>query len=79
MKKLALLAILAGTLSTGPVSAQSSEPTYKADPDVYKLIFEDVNFRVIVGTRKPGQKDKAHAAPGGRNRVQRERLQEPAL
>jgi len=63
MKKIASMAIVAGTLWTGSVSAQSSEPTYKADPDVYKLIFEDANFRVIVGTRKPGQKDRAHAHP----------------
>jgi hypothetical protein len=63
MKKFALLALLAGTISTGPALAQNSEPTYKADPDVYKVIFEDANFRVIVGTRKAGAKDKPHAHP----------------
>ena len=36
---------------------------YKADPDVYKVIFENADFRVIVGTRKAGQKDKPHAHP----------------
>jgi hypothetical protein len=27
--------------------AQTAPPTYQADPDVYKIIFEDQNFRVI--------------------------------
>jgi hypothetical protein len=40
--------------------AQTAEPTYKGDPSVYKLIFEDANFRVIEGTRGPGVKDKPH-------------------
>ena len=43
--------------------AQAVEPTFKADPNVYKVIFEDANFRVIEGTRKAGVKDKAHAHP----------------
>ncbi|MEP6838415.1 MAG: hypothetical protein ABJA75_10195, partial [Bradyrhizobium sp.] len=30
--------------------AQSAPPTCQADPSVYKLIFEDQNFRVIAGT-----------------------------
>jgi hypothetical protein len=64
MKKLALLALAAGTISTSIVWAQNSAPpSYKGDPDVYKVIFEDANFRVIVGTRKAGQKDKAHSHP----------------
>jgi hypothetical protein len=63
MKKLALLAFVAGTISVSPALAQNSEPSYRADTDVYKVIFEDANFRVIVGTRKAGQKDKPHAHP----------------
>jgi hypothetical protein len=43
--------------------AQSAEPTFKGDPSVYKLIFEDANFRVIEGTRAPGVKDKPHGHP----------------
>ena len=43
--------------------AQSAEPTYKGDPSVYKLIFEDANFRVIEATRAPGVKDKPHGHP----------------
>jgi hypothetical protein len=46
----------------GGASAQSpSEPSYKADPSVYKVIFEDANFRVIQGVRKKGVKDKPHS------------------
>ena len=43
--------------------AQSAEASYKADPDVYKVIFEDANFRVIAVDRKKGVKDKLHAHP----------------
>ena len=63
MKRFALLALVAGALSAGSAFAQNSEPSYKGDPDVYKVLFEDSNFRVIVGTRKAGQKDKPHAHP----------------
>jgi oxalate decarboxylase/phosphoglucose isomerase-like protein (cupin superfamily) len=44
-------------------TAQTAEPTYKGDPSVYKLLFEDANFRVIEATRKPGVHDKAHSHP----------------
>jgi hypothetical protein len=54
--------ILLSAGSSG-VSAQASEPSYKADPDVYKVIFEDANFRVIQGVRKAGVKDKPHSHP----------------
>jgi hypothetical protein len=47
------------------VSAQTVEPSYKADPDVYKVIFEDTNFRVVEVNRKAGVKDKAHSHPTG--------------
>jgi hypothetical protein len=44
-------------------NAQTVEPSYKADPSVYKLIFEDANFRVIAIDRKKGVKDKMHSHP----------------
>ena len=43
--------------------AQSAPPTYEADPSVYKLIFEDPNFRVITATWAPGVTDKPHSHP----------------
>ena len=43
--------------------AQNAPPSYKADPDVYKVIFEDQYFRVIASTRKKGVHDKEHSHP----------------
>jgi len=43
--------------------AQQAEPTYKGDPSVYKLIFEDANFRVIEAVRPMGVHDKVHGHP----------------
>jgi len=43
--------------------AQTALPTYQGDPDVYKVIFEDQNFRVIATTRKKGVHDKEHGHP----------------
>jgi len=54
----------ASLLSLGSAAlAQSAPPTYQGDPDVYKVIFEDDNFRVIEAIRKPGVHDKLHSHP----------------
>jgi hypothetical protein len=55
-------AMMIGVAQTS-ATAQTAEPTFKGDPDVYKVIFEDANFRVIEATRKKGVKDKAHGHP----------------
>lgn len=55
-------ALMVGAASTG-VMGQAAEPTFKGDPDVYKVIFEDANFRVIEANRKKGVHDKAHGHP----------------
>jgi hypothetical protein len=39
------LAILTATPHAAAL-AQSAPPTYQADPSVYKVVFEDQNFRV---------------------------------
>lgn len=44
-------------------ASQPAPPSYKGDPDVYKVIFEDQNFRVIESLRKKGVHDKAHSHP----------------
>jgi hypothetical protein len=65
MKALLATAIgfgLVAGVTTG-ASAQQAEPTYKADPEVYKVIFEDENFRVIEAFRKKGVHDKPHSHP----------------
>src|SRR5579872_6277655 len=43
--------------------AQEAKPSYQADPDVYKVIFEDQNFRVISANWKGGATDKPHTHP----------------
>ena len=44
-----------GADNTAPAAmAQTAPPTYQGDPDVYKVIFEDQNFRVIAVNRKKG-------------------------
>lgn len=43
--------------------AQNAPPSYKGDPDVYKVIFEDQNFRVIDSVRKKGVHEKLHSHP----------------
>jgi hypothetical protein len=56
-------ALLCGGLCVAAAAAfaQAAEPSYKADPDVYKVIFEDANFRVIAVDRKKGVHDKLHS------------------
>jgi hypothetical protein len=69
MNKSATLALSTMTLlclgATSPTVAvaQNAPPTYQGDPDVYKVIFEDQNFRVISATRKKGVHDKPHGHP----------------
>ena len=54
----------AALLSIAPAAmAQNAPPTYQADPSVYKVLFEDANFRVIAATWKAGQTDKPHSHP----------------
>jgi hypothetical protein len=48
---------------TSGAFAQSADPSYKADPDVYKIIYEDANLRVIESIRKAGVTDKLHSHP----------------
>ena len=47
----------------GSAAAQGVPPSYQADPSVYKVIFEDPNFRVIEATWKKGSTDKPHSHP----------------
>ena len=57
--------MMIGMASVGATAqtAQTAEPTFKGDPSVYKVIFEDANFRVIEGTRAAGVHDKPHGHP----------------
>jgi hypothetical protein len=43
--------------------AQNAPPSYQADPGVYKVIFEDQNFRMIRAAWKAGHVDQPHSHP----------------
>jgi hypothetical protein len=65
MSRLATLGLgaTAAMVLVSVAAAQNSPPTYQADPDTYKVIFEDQNFRVIAATWKKGTTDKPHSHP----------------
>jgi hypothetical protein len=50
-------------MASSAAMAQDAPPTYQGDPDVYKLIYEDQNFRVIEAVRTKGVHDKVHGHP----------------
>jgi len=50
-----------GTTTVG--QAEGVLPDYKASPDVYKVIAESDEVRVILATWPPGAKDKMHSHP----------------
>jgi hypothetical protein len=60
---LALGAMALVSLASSAAMAQNAPPSYEGDPDVYKVIFEDQNFRVIDAVRKKGVHDKLHSHP----------------
>jgi hypothetical protein len=60
MKKHVMGAAVLAAMVSG-TAAQAVEESYKADPTVYKLVFEDANFRVIEVTRPKGVHDKPHS------------------
>ncbi|MGE0258780.1 MAG: hypothetical protein AB7H71_05925 [Alphaproteobacteria bacterium] len=64
MRRLGVVLGAATLLYTGAAAlAQNAPPTYQGDPSVYKVIFEDENFRVIEAIRKTGVHDKLHSHP----------------
>jgi len=60
---LALGAMALASLASSAAMAQNAPPSYEGDPDVYKVIFEDQNFRVIDSVRKKGVHDRLHSHP----------------
>jgi hypothetical protein len=60
---LALCTLALVCLASLGAGAHTAPPTYQGDPDVYKVIFEDQNFRVIECIRKKGVHDKVHGHP----------------
>jgi len=61
------VAILALTLSQQIVLAnENAPPAHVASPDVYKILAENDQFRVIEATWQPGQEDNYHSHPADR-------------
>ena len=59
-----LLAALALGMTVSTAMAGDVEPSYKASPEVYKVIAENEHFRVVIATWKPGQRDAMHSHEG---------------
>lgn len=53
-------------LGTAPVAAGGAPSADKASPDVYKVLAENAQFRVLEATWQPGQEDNFHSHPGDR-------------
>lgn len=51
-------------LAVGTALAQDLPRSFQASPDVYKVIAESAQYRVIAATWKPGQRDQMHMHPG---------------
>ena len=67
MKPKALLLTAVSLLAAGlgkNAAAQGVPPSYTASPDVYKLLSENEQFRVILSVWQPGQTDLAHSHAG---------------
>jgi hypothetical protein len=60
--------VIASLFIASTASAQSAihnhPSSFEASPEVYKLLFEDSHFRVIMAVWKPGQRDAMHSHPG---------------
>jgi hypothetical protein len=63
VSRLTLATSAAAILMASAAAADNAAPTYQGDPDTYKVIFEDQNFRVIAATWKKGVTDKPHSHP----------------
>lgn len=61
----ALASIFCAILLSPNVLAQSSPPSWEASPDVYKVIGETAQYRIILGTWKPDQGDNPHSHTAG--------------
>jgi len=57
------LAALLASATVGIAQAQPLPRSFDASPDVYRVIAQDEQFKVISVTWKPGQKDVLHSHP----------------
>jgi beta-alanine degradation protein BauB len=49
----------------GYVHAQTVPRSYDASPDIYNVISQNEQFKLILVTFKPGQRDAPHSHPAG--------------
>lgn len=49
----------------GSVHAQTLPRSYEASPDVYHVISQNEQFKIILATWKPGHRDAPHSHPAG--------------
>ena len=62
-----IVALTCSALMSAPPSlAQQAPSGPKAAPDVYKILAENAQWRVIEGTWQPGQEDNFHSHPADR-------------
>lgn len=61
----AIAALLAaGALALpGPATAQAQPRSFEASPEIYKVIAQNADYKVVEATWKPGQKDQLHSHP----------------
>ncbi len=58
-----LIVVLIFSTSTVVVAADNVPLSHVAEPDVYKVLAENDQMRVILATWKPSQRDKFHSHP----------------
>lgn len=58
-----LAAAVSGSVVLGSVQAQQLPRSFVASPDIYKVLAQNEQFKVISVTWKPGQKDVIHSHP----------------
>ncbi|MBS0392065.1 MAG: hypothetical protein JSR23_13105 [Proteobacteria bacterium] len=61
--RLTLAATLLGVAAAGDVAAQQNPRSFVASPEIYKVLAQNEQFKVISVVWRPGQKDALHAHP----------------
>ena len=62
-RALVVAALAACPLGPSLAQAQALPRSYDASPDIYRLLAQNDQFKVVAGTWKPGQKDVVHGHP----------------
>lgn len=64
-RRTALTSLLLCAALAAPAQAQTLPRSFEASPDIYHVISQNEQFKVILATWKPGQKDANHSHPAG--------------